>query len=641
MKPRIRLLITLTLICAATLPSTGVPAIARHAENVTLPSDELTPRVYLPFVRYEYAWSQHRDWTPWAFEETPVYRIYSGPEPGWLWSITPDGLHRSTDYGRTWEAVPMGSYSPAMLVLPDRLDADAPLYVTTSYGTVLSSTNSITWTVETSLWRQVTFMGWVDGALYLAGATIYDEKPPQLFRRSPLGQWEPYGDPLPATLNDLAVFQSKLYAATQSGLYRLNEGTWSHVTVYDYALESQSNSVLMSSLSLLGTALTPASTQETFAFHSILVIDDTILVGTSSSRGLYRSTDGLIWSAVDVGITGPFTLSVTELLSSQDGRLYAATRNDGVFMSCDGGDRWMALDGGLPHSITAYDQLLDGISATALVLLRDEAGQQTLAASFNSQGVWLMTVTDGTWLTDVLPQSPPKAVLVVGPVDPPEHTTTKSYIAWADRLATIMERNGMQVVKVYWPYSTWENVRAAIGGASVIVYKGHGFGLGDIPADTTELYGSLNGFCLVDPTDPPGARLGTQDMLVTTNRLASNAIGFFFCCYCGGGSASDPTPVAEGLARRRIEAYASTVMRMGGGGYFASVNEESILTDFFSHPDKSLGDIYKSVQGTPANIYTHVLWPEMAVWFDGDTSRGWSEAFVGHPELTARDILGR
>jgi len=86
----------------------------------------------------------------------------------------------------------------------------------------------------------------------------------------------------------------------------------------------------------------------------------------------------------------------------------------------------------------------------------------------------------------------------------------------------------------------------------------------------------LNGFCLVHSEDPAGARLGTQDMPVTTDRLADNAIGFF-CCHCAGGSASDPSPVSAALARRRIEAYSSTVMRIGGSGYFSGVNEEALV----------------------------------------------------------------
>ena len=362
---------------------------------------------------------------------------------------------------------------------------------------------------------------------------------------------------------------------------------------------------------------------------------------TYGGRGVYRSANGVTWTACDVGLTAPYAShDVYELVAGDNGRLFAAA-SDGVFVSENQGEHWQALDAGLPHTVTGYGALLDGVTATSLTLLRDQGAEQTLAAVFDGEGVRYLTVTDHALLEDLPPRNPPKAVLVVGPVDPPDHSSTRSFIAWADRLADIMERNGLQVVKVYWPDSTWENVRPAISGASIIVYKGHGFGLGELPEDPTEMVGGVNGFCLVDPTDPPGARLGTQDMLIATNRLAENAVAFMFCCYCAGGSSGDPAPVSEALARRRIEAYASTFLRMGASGYFASVSEESLLEDLFSNPDKSLGDLYQSRGGDPQHTYPHILWPDVAVWFDGDTQRSWTRTFVGDPNLTAAEVLGR
>ena len=123
----------------------------------------------------------------------------------------------------------------------------------------------------------------------------------------------------------------------------------------------------------------------------------------------------------------------------------------------------------------------------------------------------------------------------------------------------------------------------------------------------------LSGFFLVHPEDPAGARLGTLDMPVTTNRFADKAIRFFFCCYCGGGSASDPSLVSEALARRRIEAYSSTVMRIGGRGYFSGVNEDALLEDLFAHSDKPLDEPYRDASGDPDHVYPHTLWPDLCV----------------------------
>jgi hypothetical protein len=372
--------------------------------------------------------------------------------------------------------------------------------------------------------------------------------------------------------------------------------------------------------------------------NTILVDEEAIFVGTQQGRGVYRSTDGAIWTALDVGITGPYWPKVKKLVKSESGLLFLAA-DDGVFVSDNAGERWQTLDMNLPHTNTGYGILLDDFKPTSLFVLRDNSEGQTLAAAFDGEGIWYLTVSPDLLMADLSPQIPPKAVLVVGPIDPPDHDSTNYNIDWANRMAKIMLDNGMRVVKIYWPDSTWENVRAALSGASIVVYKGHGFGIGDMPSDPTEMYGSLNGFCLVHPLDPLGARLGTQDMLVTTNRLAENAIAFFYCCYCAGDSSSDASPVSEALARRRIEAYSSTLLRIGGGGYFSGVNEEGILKDFFKYPNRSLGEIYKDHGGKPEHIYTHILWPDKAVWFDGDTTHGWNRAFVGNPDLTANDIL--
>jgi hypothetical protein len=624
-----------------TLParvSSGAAAGMARTLYPASPSDTITHTVYLPIVSNQYYWAGITQWTPWAFQDETVTELLAGPGPEELWSLTPAGLYRSVNYGKTWARADAGlPWLPTFLAVDDSLLPDAAVYAARWSGEVyVSHDGGASWRLDVDFeWPYLDFLDFAGGAVY---AQTY--APYQLRQRLATGVWQPIGDPLDARANDVAVFQSTVYVGTSTGLYRLAGNTWQPVTVDVYAdLHQDQTEWILPSLRPERQADVTTGLSGTAA-HSLFVHDGIMFV-SAAPRGLYKSTDGVTWTACDVGLTNAYSVTIWKMAASDSGRLFAAAASDGVFVSDSQGDRWQALDAGLPHSTTDYGVLLDGISATALTLVRDEGDEQTLGAVFNNEGVWFLTVTGNTLLADLSAQTPPKAVLVVGPVDPPAHTITKSYIAWADRLAAIMERNGVRVVRVYWPYSTWENVRQAIGGASIVVYKGHGFGLGDLPADPTEMYGGLNGFCLVHPEDPAGARLGTQDMLVTTNRLAENAIGFFFCCYCGGGSASDPSPVSEALARRRIEAYSSTMMRMGGGGYFSCVNEEGLLEDLFAHPDKTLGELYRDAGGDPDHVYPHVLWPDLSVWFDGNTVSGWTRAFAGDPDLTGRDVLGR
>lgn len=594
-------------------------------------------RVYLPIVRKDFR-AVFDEWTPWAFQGGAVRELEAGSSPGELWAITGDGLYRSMNYGVTWSKADVGlPWAPGLLALENSARPGSAIYTARWEGKVYVSHDAgQTWSLDVDLQQYLGFLGFADGTLYAGGFSPY-----RVWQRLPTGEWEVVGNELDGSVNALAVYRSTLYIGTSTGLYRLVENVWEPVIVSDYVATHEVPSTWIPPNLRPKSQFQVQENVTSLPVYSILVHDETIFIGVAGPRGLYRSSDGETWTACDVGLTGPYSVTIRKIVATKTGRLYAAAEADGVFVSENQGNRWQALDAGLPHTNTGYGVLLDGIAATALTLVQDQGGQETLAAVFNNEAVRLLTVRDNTLLHDMPPEVPPKAVLVVGPVDPPEHVATRSYIAWADRMAVIMENHGLNVVKVYWPDSTWENVRAAIGGASIVVYKGHGFGLGDLPADPTEMYGSLNGFCLVDPTDPAGARLGTQDMLITTNRLAENAVSFFFCCYCAGGSSSDPSPVSEALARRRIEAYSSTVLRMGGGGYFSVTSDESILADFFAHPDKTLGDLYKSAGGDPEHVYPHVLWPERSVWFDGNTQTGWYRAFAGDPNLTARDILGR
>lgn len=82
-------------------------------------------------------------------------------------------------------------------------------------------------------------------------------------------------------------------------------------------------------------------------------------------------------------------------------------------------------------------------------------------------------------------------------------------------------------------------------------------------------------------------------------------------------------------------------MRMGGGGYLSGVNEEALLEDLFANPDKTLGELHRDAAKDPDHVYPHILWPDQSVWFDGNTVSGWTRAFAGDPDLTARDILGQ
>src|SRR4029079_16590564 len=66
----------------------------------------------------------------------------------------------------------------------------------------------------------------------------------------------------------------------------------------------------------------------------------------------------------------------------------------------------------------------------------------------------------------------PKVVLIVGPAG----AATPYYRQLADQAAAAAAKLTRNVVRVYSPDATWEHVKAALQGASVVVYLGHGNG---------------------------------------------------------------------------------------------------------------------------------------------------------------------
>ena len=66
----------------------------------------------------------------------------------------------------------------------------------------------------------------------------------------------------------------------------------------------------------------------------------------------------------------------------------------------------------------------------------------------------------------------PKVVIIVGAT----HGATAGYRADADVAYAEARKYTSNVVKVYSPNATWAKVKAAVVGASVVIYLGHGNG---------------------------------------------------------------------------------------------------------------------------------------------------------------------
>jgi hypothetical protein len=168
--------------------------------------------------------------------------------------------------------------------------------------------------------------------------------------------------------------------------------------------------------------------------------------------------------------------------------------------------------------------------------------------------------------------TPTRVAIIVGPVG----SLTPTYLHLAELAAAEAERQGATVARAYSPNATPANVLAAVEGAQVVIYFGHGYG-------HPSPYGGLNtarqnGWALQGPGahGTHGDSLGGELAYYGEDWIAANARpapGFVMIysnvCYAPGASEGGHRAATEAEALQRVAYYSRTVFRMGGSAYYA------------------------------------------------------------------------
>ena len=175
--------------------------------------------------------------------------------------------------------------------------------------------------------------------------------------------------------------------------------------------------------------------------------------------------------------------------------------------------------------------------------------------------------------TTVHAASPTRVAIIVGPVG----SLTPTYLALADAAARSAEQQGAVVARAYSPHATPANVLAAVAGAHVIIYFGHGYG-------HPSPYGGLNtarqnGWGLQGPrargthADGLNGELEYfgEDWIVANARPAPGFVMIYSnTCYAPGASEGSAAPATPHVAGQRVAYYSRKVFAMGGSAYFAT-----------------------------------------------------------------------
>ena len=196
----------------------------------------------------------------------------------------------------------------------------------------------------------------------------------------------------------------------------------------------------------------------------------------------------------------------------------------------------------------------------------------------------------------------PKIVIIVGAT----HGATESYRQRADAEYAEAIKHSSNVVRIYSPNATWDVVRAAVAGASIVIYHGHGNGWPS-PYTYDPNYTTKNGFGL-------NAVAGQGDYnnkyygepFIETLKPAANAVVLLHnLCYAAGNSEPGSPDPTDAVARQRADNYASAFLRAGFGAVIAGGLEgASYYIGALMTTDARLDDIWRSAPGANGNVFS-------------------------------------
>jgi hypothetical protein len=235
----------------------------------------------------------------------------------------------------------------------------------------------------------------------------------------------------------------------------------------------------------------------------------------------------------------------------------------------------------------------------------------------------------------------PKVVIIVGATE----GTTSKYRQYADVEYAEAIKYTSNVVRVYSPNATWSAVKAAVKGAAIVVYHGHGNGWpSPYPYDPT--FRTRNGFGLNAAAGEGDYNLKYYgEPYIETLELAPNAVVLLHnLCYASGNSeAGYPEPSLD-VARQRVDNYASAFIRAGAAAVIADghMGASYYIRALFT-TRRSIEAIWRNAPNFHGNVYafdsvrspgrTNLLDPEQP------TSRFY-RAVTGRLGVTADQVTG-
>jgi hypothetical protein len=268
-----------------------------------------------------------------------------------------------------------------------------------------------------------------------------------------------------------------------------------------------------------------------------------------------------------------------------------------------------------------------------------------------------------------------KVVVIVGPVG--GGSIQSNYLSKGEAIADAAEARGATVVRVFSPNATYAAARAAVSGANVVVYIGHGSGYPNPYSGTLQTAWNngwgLNRIAGIDSQDPTGHghTIGTSMVYcgeaalegkpkpssVATNQWCAGGkinpapnwvMVYSNACYTPGAGETEQVSVSsEATALARVSNYSRPVIALGGTYFATDLGSKSLVETILDNPNAGWGQIYTMAQAyVPGAVKTfvHPRFSTMQAWLQKSSGPGPSvsyfNAFAGDPSRTPAGGIG-